>query len=51
MPVENLARSDVVTATTDEPIHDLAATMRDEDVGSVVVVDGDEPVGSSRTAI
>ncbi|MFU8868347.1 CBS domain-containing protein [Natronococcus sp.] len=45
MPVENLARSDVVTATTDEPIHELAATMRDEDVGSVVIVDGDEPVG------
>ncbi|WP_306060915.1 CBS domain-containing protein [Natronococcus wangiae] len=45
MPIENFARSDVVTATTDESIHELAATMQDEDVGSVVIVDGDAPVG------
>ncbi|MFA9417455.1 CBS domain-containing protein [Natrinema sp. HArc-T2] len=44
MPIDNLARSDVVTASTDEPVHDLAATMHDEDVGSIVITDG-EPVG------
>jgi len=44
MPIDNLARSDVVTAPADEPVHDLAATMQDEDVGSIVITDG-EPVG------
>ena len=45
MPIENLARSDVVTATPDESVYELAETMRDEDIGSVVIVDGDTPVG------
>lgn len=45
MPVDDLARGDVVTAGPDEPIHDLASTMADEDVGSVVVTDDDDPVG------
>ena len=44
MPIDNLARSDVVTAPTDEAVHDLAATIRDEAVGSIVVTD-DGPVG------
>ncbi|WP_254524131.1 CBS domain-containing protein [Natrinema caseinilyticum] len=45
MPVENLARSDVISATTDEPIHELASTMDDESVGSVVITDDGMPVG------
>lgn len=45
MPVRNLARSDVVTAPVDASIRDLAATMRDERVGSVVVTEADAPVG------
>ncbi|AFZ74172.1 CBS domain-containing protein [Natronobacterium gregoryi] len=45
MPVENLARSDIVTATTDESIQEIAATMAAENVGSVVITDGDEPAG------
>lgn len=45
MPIENLARSRVVTASEDEPVEDIARTMDDEDVGSVVITDGDEPVG------
>ncbi|MCU4975825.1 CBS domain-containing protein [Halobacteria archaeon AArc-m2/3/4] len=45
MPIENLARSDVVTAATDESIHELAAAMQDEEIGSVVITDGDTPVG------
>jgi len=45
MPIKNLARSDVVTAASDESIHELAETMRDEDIGSVIIVDGDSPVG------
>jgi len=37
---------DVVTATGDAPLHEVAATMATEEVGSVVVVDDDEsPVG------
>ncbi|UHQ96082.1 CBS domain-containing protein [Natrinema halophilum] len=45
MPIENLARSDVVTASTDDAIHELAATMQEEDVGSIVITDGDAPAG------
>ncbi|SEH15436.1 CBS domain-containing protein [Natronorubrum sediminis] len=45
MPIDNLARSDVVTATPDTSIQELATTMDDESVGSVVIADGDEPVG------
>ncbi len=45
MPVDDLARSDVVTAETDTPVAELASTMADEGVGSIVVTDGDEPVG------
>ncbi|NIB98842.1 CBS domain-containing protein [Halobacterium sp. R2-5] len=45
MPVDDLARSDVVTADTDTPVAELASTMADEGVGSIVVTDGDEPVG------
>jgi len=44
MPIDNLARSDVVTASTDESIHELAGMMHDEDVGSIVITD-DGPVG------
>lgn len=45
MPVDDLARSDVVTAGVDTPATQLATTMREEGVGSVVIVDGTEPVG------
>jgi len=34
-----------VTAAPDTPVSDVAKTMRDENVGSVVVVDGEAPVG------
>lgn len=45
MPIEDLARTDVVTATVDTPVEKLAATMEERDVGSVVVTNGDEPIG------
>ena len=45
MPVDDLARSDVVTADPETPVADLATTMADETVGSVVITDGDTPVG------
>ncbi|RQG88031.1 CBS domain-containing protein [Natrarchaeobius halalkaliphilus] len=45
MPVTNLARSDVVTASTDESVQQLATMMDDESIGSVVITDGSEPVG------
>ncbi|MDQ2052095.1 CBS domain-containing protein [Natronolimnohabitans sp. A-GB9] len=45
MPVENLARSDVVTASTDDSIQEIASTMDDESVGSIVITDGGEPAG------
>jgi CBS domain-containing protein len=45
MPVEDLARSDAVTAAPDTPVSDLAATMDEENVGSVVITNGATPVG------
>ncbi|MEF8780059.1 MAG: CBS domain-containing protein [Haloferacaceae archaeon] len=45
MPIDDLARSDVVTAEPGTPVTELATIMREEGVGSVVIVDGDEPVG------
>lgn len=45
--VDEIAREadEVVTAPLDETARELAETMQDENVGSVVVVDGGEPVG------
>ncbi|MFP8952623.1 CBS domain-containing protein [Natrialbaceae archaeon A-arb3/5] len=45
MPIENLARSDVVTAQEDESVQELATRMDDSHVGCVVITDGDEPAG------
>ena len=45
MPVSDLARSDVVTAQPDTPVTELAETMESHDVGSVVIADGETPVG------
>lgn len=45
MPVTDLARSEVVTADLGTPVADLAERMADERVGSIVITEGDEPVG------
>jgi len=45
MPIEDLARSDVVTAESNTSATDLAVLMDDEDVGSVVITDGKTPQG------
>lgn len=45
MPVEDLARSDVVTATERTAVSEIAQQMADETVGSVVIVDDKTPVG------
>jgi CBS domain-containing protein len=45
MPIEDLARDDAVTAALDTPVTELAATMDEENVGSVVVTNEDTPVG------
>ena len=45
MTVSDIMRHEVVTASLETPVHEVATTMRDENVGSVVVVEGDEPVG------
>ena len=45
MPVRNLARSDIVTATPDESIQGLATTMQADGVGCVVITDDDTAVG------
>lgn len=45
MPIRDLAREDVVTASPSTPVPELARLMRDEGVGSVVVTNGDTPTG------
>ncbi len=45
MTVDELARTDSIAATRQAPIAQVSALMRDENVGSVVIVDDDEPVG------
>ena len=45
MPIDDLARSDVVTAGPETPVADLATTMEEESVGSIVITGGDTPVG------
>ncbi|MDZ7688570.1 MAG: CBS domain-containing protein [Halobacteriales archaeon] len=45
--VREIAREaeEVVTSEPDATLRDVAETMRDENVGSVVVVKGNEPIG------
>lgn len=45
MPIEDLARSDVVTAQRDSSVAELAQTMDEQDVGCIVITDGTEPTG------
>lgn len=45
MPLEDLARSDAVTASPEAPVAELAATMDEENVGSVVITNDETPVG------
>lgn len=45
MPIDDLARSDAVTADPETPVAALAATMDEENVGSVVITEGETPVG------
>ena len=44
MPVQTLA-VDVVTATRDTPVVELARTMRDEELGDLVIEEDRKPVG------
>ena len=44
MPVKNLA-IDVVTASADTSVKDLARTMLDEELGDLVIAEDDKPVG------
>lgn len=45
MPIEDLARSDAVTAPPETSVADLAAVMDEENVGSVVITNDNSPVG------
>ncbi|MFB6155301.1 MAG: CBS domain-containing protein [Haloferacaceae archaeon] len=45
MTVRDIAREDVVSTGPDTSVSDIATTMRDENVGSVVVVEDGAPVG------
>ncbi|MFA9517914.1 CBS domain-containing protein [Halopenitus sp. H-Gu1] len=45
MPIQDLARDDVISASTDASVSELAQLMRDENVGSVVITNDGTPVG------
>lgn len=45
MPIDDLARSDTVTASPETPVTELAATMDEEGVGSIVITNDETPVG------
>jgi len=44
MAIERLAQTDVVTAQVDDDLTTVVEKMRDEEVGSVVIVAEDEPI-------
>jgi CBS domain-containing protein len=45
MPIEDLARTEVVSSSPETSVPELAQQMRDENVGSVVVTDDNSPIG------
>lgn len=45
MTLSEIATTDVVTASPDTELTEILSMMDDQDVGSVVVTDGDEPRG------
>lgn len=45
MPIKDLARSTVVTATPDTPVQDLARQMHDDTVGSIVITNDTSAIG------
>lgn len=42
---EDVAATDVVTASRDDPLTSIVEQMADEDVGTVVITDDDRPIG------
>jgi CBS domain-containing protein len=45
MPVEDVARTNVMTAHRDQSAGNLATVMKEENVGSVIIEDDGRPVG------
>lgn len=45
MTVADLMREEVVTTSPETPVNEVATAMRDENVGSIIVVENDVPVG------
>lgn len=45
MPVIDIARTSVVTAGPDASVTDVVRTMREEAVGSIVIVEAGSPIG------
>ena len=45
MPVQDLARSDVITASKETAVSEIAETMANEQVGSIVIAEDHSPVG------
>lgn len=45
MPIQDIARTEVMTASTDQSAGNLATVMAEENVGSVVIEQDDQPVG------
>jgi CBS domain-containing protein len=43
--VRDIMNSPVVSASPDDTIHDIAKKMKDENIGSIIVMEKDKPVG------
>lgn len=45
MKIRDLARDEVVTASPDTSVYEIASLMREKNVGSVVITEDEKPVG------
>lgn len=45
MKVKDIMAARVVTCKPNDSVHEAARKMRDEDIGSIVIVEGEKPVG------
>ena len=43
--VRDIMNSPVVSASPNDTIHDIAKKMKDENIGSIIIIEKDKPVG------
>ena len=43
--VRDIMNSPVVSASPDDTIHEIAKKMKDENIGSIIIIENEKPVG------